>query len=198
MSVVKQDLGFILNGTSKHDPFIQFHRRTALAKSRNILLSSALKDEDYVLWLDCDLWEYKQDLLLQLLAAEVEIVTANCVMEYGYNARPYDLNNWQETESSLLYGQRYSDEILFVEGYGTWGRRKRKNFSDPEMCNQTLVPLDGVGGTALLIKADLHRQGLIFPPFVFKHQIETEGLAKMAKSMGYQPYGMPFVQVIHH
>lgn len=28
-------------------------------------------------------------------------------------------------------------------------------------------------------------------------QVETEGLAKTALAMGYQPYAMPFVEVVH-
>lgn len=37
-----------------------------------------------------------------------------------------------------------------------------------------LVELQGVGGTALMIEADLIREGLIFPTFPFRHAIETE------------------------
>ena len=59
------------------------------------------------------------------------------------------------------------------------------------------VPLDGVGGHVLLVKADVHREGLVFPSVLFDHQVETEGFAKMAKALGHQPYGLPGY-VVHH
>jgi len=53
------------------------------------------------------------------------------------------------------------------------------------------VALDGVGGTALLVKAEVHRDGAMFPPFPFYHLIETEGFAKMAKRLGWSSWGAP-------
>lgn len=53
------------------------------------------------------------------------------------------------------------------------------------------VELDGVGGTALLVKADVHRDGAMFPPFPFYHLIETEGFAKMAQRLGRKAWGLP-------
>ena len=61
-----------------------------------------------------------------------------------------------------------------------------------------LVELDGVGGTALLVKAEVHRDGAMFPPFPFYHLIETEGFAKMAKRLGWQSYGLPNYHVSEH
>lgn len=60
-----------------------------------------------------------------------------------------------------------------------------------------VIELDAVGGTMLLIKADLHRKGVHFPSHPYKHLIETEGLAAMAQDMGYTCWGLPKV-VIHH
>ncbi|ESO12890.1 hypothetical protein HELRODRAFT_153976 [Helobdella robusta] len=58
--------------------------------------------------------------------------------------------------------------------------------------------LDGVGGCVLLVNADLHRKGLIFPPFLFRHHIETEGMAKMAKEIfGAKIFGLPRVYIVH-
>lgn len=59
------------------------------------------------------------------------------------------------------------------------------------------VPIDGVGGCTLLVRADCHRKGLIFPPFIYQHHIETEGLAKLAKTMNFTVVGLPFVSVFH-
>lgn len=46
----------------------QLPRRRALAQARNYLLSRALDDEDYVLWIDVDVQSYPRDLLQVLLA----------------------------------------------------------------------------------------------------------------------------------
>ena len=59
------------------------------------------------------------------------------------------------------------------------------------------VEIDAVGGTMLLIKADIHREGLVFPTFSYKHYIETEGLAVMAKDMGYTCWGLPNLEIFH-
>lgn len=54
-----------------------------------------------------------------------------------------------------------------------------------------IIDLDGVGGTALMVKADVHRDGAMFPPFPFFHLVETEGFARMAKRLGYTVHGLP-------
>jgi mannan polymerase complexes MNN9 subunit len=59
--------------------------------------------------------------------------------------------------------------------------------NDPAM----VLELDGVGGTSLLVKAEVHRDGAMFPPFAFYHLIETEGFAKMARRLGWKSYGLP-------
>jgi hypothetical protein len=84
------------------------------------------------------------------------------------------------------------DELM-LEGY----RPTKRRFLNDLKEQADLVPIDGVGGCILLIDADLHRSGLVFPSFIFDHHIETEGLAKMAARMGVQMYGLPSVNVIH-
>ena len=37
----------------------------------------------------------------------------------------------------------------------------------------------------------------LFPPFVFAHAVETEGLAKVAQAAGYSVFGMPGLHVEH-
>ena len=79
------------------------------------------------------------------------------------------------------------------------------------------MPLDGVGGVSLLVRAEVHRKGMYpanFPlhPFSLRqliytgvdfpikpvdHQIETEGLAKMAKFDGYKVFGLPNYVIWH-
>ncbi|RUS19073.1 hypothetical protein BC937DRAFT_88014 [Endogone sp. FLAS-F59071] len=59
------------------------------------------------------------------------------------------------------------------------------------------VPLDGVGATFTLVKAQVHREGANFPAYPFQHQVETEGFAKMAKAMGFGVYGLPGYIIYH-
>ena len=46
--------------------------------------------------------------------------------------------------------------------------------------------------------AELHRHGLVFPPFPYRGRIETEGLAMMAMDMGALSWGLPFLEVLHN
>ena len=68
----------------------------------------------------------------------------------------------------------------------------------------------GIGAyasTMLFVKADIHRDGLIFPPFPYgqrnpacrpgRGELETEGLGIMAKDMGRQCWGMPNLEIKH-
>ena len=59
------------------------------------------------------------------------------------------------------------------------------------------IPLDAVGGTCTLVRAQVHREGAIFPTFPYQHQVETEGFAKMAKALGYEVWGLPNYLVYH-
>jgi hypothetical protein len=160
-------------------PEIQFARRTVLAKSRNHLLFHALDDEDWVLWVDVDVIEYPADILEQLLAISKDIVHPHCVRTFG--GPTFDRNAWRDQ------GRLHLDDLR-SEG--------------------AFVELDTVGGTMLLVRADLHREGLIFPPFPYGRpnarirtdtpELETEGLGIMAQDMGYKCWGLPYLEIRHH
>jgi Anp1 len=156
-----------------------------LARARNRLLSAALEDEVWVLWLDVDVADYAPDVLRRLLATGKQIVTPHCVTHRG--GPTFDWNAWREG------GRVRMDQLR--EG--------------PE-----LVRLDAVGGTMLLVHADLHREGLVFPPYLYGRrnpfardpspfdprgvgEVETEGLALMAKDMGHECWGMPNLEIVH-
>ncbi len=59
------------------------------------------------------------------------------------------------------------------------------------------VPLDGIGGVNILVKADIHRSGINFPCYAFENQADTEGFAAMAKRAGYGVWGLPNYVVWH-
>jgi hypothetical protein len=184
----KQDFGYRLpSGVLRWPPDVQVQRRSVLAMSRNHLLFRALHDKDWVLWLDVNIVDYPPDLIERLLATGKEIVQPHCVVESG--GQTFDLNAWRD------YGRLHLGDLR-EEG--------------------DLVELDAVGGTVLLVKADLHREGLVFPTFLYglhngrvrqgarpflsgtvDGEIETEGLGMLARDMGYTCWGMPNLEVFH-
>jgi len=179
----KRDFGFCIPpGTPRWAPEIQVERRTILAKSRNHLLFRALDDEDWVLWLDVDVIEYPPDLIERLLATGKAIVQPHCVLDHG--GATFDRNGWRDQ------GRLHLDDLR-EEG--------------------ELVELDAVGATVLLVRADLHRDGLVFPPFPYgsanprirrgrpesEGEIESEGLGVMARDLGQRCWGMPHLEVLH-
>jgi len=191
----KKDFGFRLPpATPRWADAIQEQRRAALARSRNHLLYRALGDCEWALWIDVDVIEYPPDVIERLLATGCDIVQPHCVKKYG--GRSFDRNAWSERG-------RYHLDDLRTQG--------------------DLVPLDAVGGTMLLVRADLHRDGLVFPPFFYgrpharsrretlgssrtpfdrhgrnvRGEIETEGLGLMAHDMGCQCWGMPNLEILH-
>lgn len=181
-SLWKKDFGFqIPPGTPRYAPHLQVERRGILARSRNHLLFRALDDEDWVLWLDVDVIEYPPDIIETILRAGKEIVHPHCVYDYG--GPSFDLNAWRDNGRLHMHDLRGAGD---------------------------LVELDAVGGTMLLVRADIHRDGLIFPPFPYGlpnprirrtnqwiGEIETEGLGIMASDMGIQCWGMPRLEIRH-
>ena len=182
----KRDFGFHLPPNAhRWEPGLQIPRRTVLAKSRNHLLFHALDDEEWVLWIDVDVEDYPPDILERLLAVGRDIVHPHCVRSPG--GPTFDYNAWRDAGRLHL-------EDLRAEG--------------------ELVRLDAVGGTMLLVRADLHRDGLIFPAFPYGRrnpfgrwphpftgaaggELETEGLGLMARDMGHQCWGMPHLEILH-
>lgn len=175
----QRDFGFVIPpGIHRGDSRIQRQRRGVLARSRNHLLSHALTDEDWVLWLDADLIAYPPDIIERLLASGKRIVQPHCVLDYG--GPTFDQNAWRDA------GRLHLDDL---RGEGD------------------VVPLDTVGATMLLIHADLHRDGLVFPPVPYRPghprarrgdgEIESEGLGLLATDMGETCWGIPDLEILH-
>lgn len=182
-SLFQRDFGFAMPpGVPRWAPAFQLTRRAVLARARNHLLFRALDDEDWVLWIDVDVIDYPADVLRQLLATGYDVVVPNCVKRPG--GKTFDENNWAAQGTVSLSDRR-----------GTGAMR-----------------LDAVGGTMLLVRADRHRDGLVFPAYPYgvasqhirsRHpvwgqgEIETEGLGAMAADMGIQCWGLPDLEIIH-
>jgi peptide chain release factor subunit 1 len=180
----KHDFGFTIpTHLPRWEASFQLLRRNILARSRNQLLFRALADQDWVLWLDVDVISYPSNLVERLLGYDLDIVHPDCVQTP--DGPSFDRNAWKD------------DGKLYMHDLRGTGRAVR---------------IDSVGGTVLLVRADVHRDGLIFPAFRYgvesksirtrhplwdKGEIETEGLAAMARDMGLQCWGIPDLQVVH-
>lgn len=179
-------------------------RRAAMARARNSLLFTTLgPSTSWVLWLDSDVIETPPTLLQDLAAHDKAIVVPNCFQRYidpktkKPAERPYDFNSWQDTDSSRDLAKSLGPDDIMLEGYAEMAtyRTLMAHVAEDGGDPREEMPLDGVGGTALLVKAEVHRDGAMFPPFPFYNLIETEGFAKMAKRLGWSAVGLPNYKV---
>jgi hypothetical protein len=185
VEVHKADFGFRSEGP-RWATSIQRTRREILARSRNRLLQRALRDETWVLWIDADVVRYPADVIEQLLAAKKDIVVPHCL---GPNGRTFDLNTFRSVPDADLSSHVVDGILQPPRGVG------RLYLED--LRDEALAPVDGVGGTMLLVRADHHRDGLIFPAYSHRLHIETEGLAMMAADMGLRCWALPRLEIIH-
>ncbi|MBL1098006.1 glycosyltransferase [Streptomyces coffeae] len=189
VTLVRRHFGLRLSGP-RWEPAVQRRRRSVLARARNHLLSRALADEPWVLWLDADVTGCPPDLVQRLLGAGEDIVVPHCVTEPG--GPTFDLNTFvlRPGADALDWSGWLRDGILQPpRGYG-------RMYLD-ELRGRERVRVDSVGGAGLLVRADLHRDGLVFPAVPYRHLIETEGLAAMARDMGMDCWGLPALEVVH-
>lgn len=187
---VRRDFGFALPDTvPRWEPSIQLQRRTVLAWSRNHLLFASLGDEEWVLWLDADVVEYPPDIIERLVgvarATGADVVHPHCVVTPG--GPSFDCNAWTD------HGAFHLDDY---RGLGA-------------------VELHAVGATMLLVRADRHRDGLVWPAhgYGLAHahartdptaigrpglgEVESEGLGLLASDMGILCLGLPDLEVRH-
>lgn len=182
-------------------------RRAAMSRARNSLLFTTLgPSTSWVLWLDSDIIETPPTLIQDLAAHDKAIIVPNCFQRYmdpktkAMAERPYDFNSWQNSDIALKLGASMGPDEILLEGYAEMATYRTLLAYMATVGGDVSqeVPLDGVGGTALLVKADVHRDGAMFPPFPFYHLIETEGFAKMAKRLGWDSTGLPNYKVMLH
>ncbi|KFH72692.1 hypothetical protein MVEG_02981 [Podila verticillata NRRL 6337] len=181
----------ITRGERKGDN-VQRDRRRLLARLRNFLLYSTLRDEDSVLWIDSDMVKIPSDLLLRMIDSGKDIITT--ATKFGPTGGFYDLNAW--------VGERITpsaEEQKVIEQGGLFVPRPKAVKYTHEL-QQEFGPLDSVGGTVLFVRGEIHREGVAFTTnYVigtgWKHEgydgIESEGLCYVAGFLGYKCWGMP-------
>jgi mannan polymerase complexes MNN9 subunit len=203
VTILRQDTEIPLqsqNEAERHKMQNQKARRAAMAKARNSLLFTTIGPAtSWVLWLDADIVETPQTLIQDLAAHNKPIIVPNCFQRF-YNpetkkmdVRPYDYNNWVDSAIAQDLAKTMDKDDILLEGYPEMAtyRTLMAKVNEPAGDPGAELQLDGVGGTVLLVKAEVHRDGAMFPPFSFYHLIETEGFAKMAARLGWKSYGLP-------
>lgn len=204
ISILRQDFDPPLASQSekeRHKMENQKARRESMSRARNSLVFTTLgPSTSWVLWLDADIVETPATLIDDLTRHNRPVVVPNCYQRYynkdskSMDVRPYDYNSWVDSETAqALAAEMDADEIL-LEGYNEMATYRTlmahlANVRSPDP--ERIMELDGVGGTALMVKADVHRDGAMFPAFPFYHLVETEGFAKMAMRLGYSVFGLP-------
>jgi Anp1 protein/glycosyl transferase-like sugar-binding protein len=189
MDVIKRDFGTMMP-SPRWDPAAQRSRRGHIAQVRNELVRRALQDEDWLLWIDADIVRFPDDIVATLLSTGARIVHPNAVRIPG--GPSMDLNAWtierqlsHETMAPWIRDGLLQPPMSFGRLY----------LSD--LRYRDIVPLHSVGGTMLLVDANLHRAGLLFPESPYRYLIETEAFGAAACDIGVVPVGLPNVEVVH-
>ncbi|KAK6355910.1 Golgi mannosyltransferase complex subunit [Orbilia javanica] len=207
ITILRQDFETPTGQSEKerHAMKSQKDRRSSMARARNSLVFTTLNPTiSWVLWLDSDIIESPPTLFQDLAKHNKAVIVPNCFQRYKENGvwkeRPYDFNSWQDSETALNLGKTMKEDEILLEGYAEMPtyRALMAYQRDEKADKHVEMLLDGVGGTALLVKASIHRDGAMFPTFPFYHLIETEGFAKMVRRLGYQPFGLPNYLVYHY
>lgn len=204
ITLISRDYNYHLTRDERHDYAYQPARRSIMARGRNYLVNRALVDEQWVMWIDSDLTSIPATIIQDLVAHQRPIIVPNCMIkdENSGQLSIYDRNSWQDTEDSRRILRSLDDDETMFEGYEVNTHRRAlgdfpRSGKDGSAAWNATVELDGVGGTVLLVRADLHRDGLQFPVVPYRHTIETEGLAQMALDMGVKVYGLPSYVILH-
>ncbi|KAN0122512.1 glycosyltransferase family 62 protein, partial [Hyaloscypha variabilis] len=191
----------------RHKMENQKARRAAMSRARNSLLFTTLgPSTSWVLWLDSDIVETPTTLIQDLAWHNKPIIVPNCFQRFTDPKtrkpaeRPYDFNSWQDSDTAKKLAEGMGKDDILLEGYAQMAtyRTLMAYMADEGGDPKQEIDLDGVGGTALLVKAEVHRDGAMFPPFPFYNLIETEGFAKMAKRLGWGSTGLPNYKVYHY
>lgn len=173
-----------------------------MSRARNSLLFTTIGPSTaWVLWLDADIIETPPSLIQDLAAHDKPVIVPNCYQRFTNDdgkpdIRPYDYNSWQDSEHAQELAKNMGPDDVLLEGYAEIAtyRMLMARIADISLGGKDptrIISLDGVGGTALLVKAEVHRDGAMFPPFAFYHLLETEGFAKMARRLGWTCWGLP-------
>jgi glycosyltransferase involved in cell wall biosynthesis len=183
--VFEKDFGYsIPEGVQRWEPSIQLERRLVLARSRNHLLSRALSDAAWALWIDVDVVDFPFDVIEQLLAVDVDVVQPHCL---GSSGTTFDLNAW--TDQGRYHFDDYVGHRL-IELHAVGGTMLLVRAD----CHRDGLtwPAYLHGGSNDRIRTDLASLGR-----EEIGEVETEGLGVLAYDMGIAGWGLPELIIRH-
>lgn len=205
INIYKRDFGQAIGQgfSDRHGFEAQGPRRKLMARARNWLLSTSMEPyHSWVYWRDADVETVPSTVLEDLMKHNKEVIVPNVWRPLpdwlGYE-QPYDLNSWQESETSLELADSLPEDATVVEGYAeyaTW-RPHLAYLRDPNGDVDVEMELDGIGGVSILSKASVFRQGANFPAYSYKKHAETEGFGKLCRDMGFKVIGLPHYTIWH-
>ena len=169
---------------------LQRERRSRIARARNLLLRDGLQAEDWVLWIDADIIDFPTDTLKRLLAERARVVHPDSVRKAG--GPSFDQNAW------ISVGEPEDHQWIKHVHDGLYqppAHHLRLYMHDLRYLRR--VPLESVGGTMLLVDANVHRAGIVFPETPYRRLIETEAFAALARRLGVDLVGLPQLQTLH-
>ncbi|ODV94160.1 hypothetical protein PACTADRAFT_34970 [Pachysolen tannophilus NRRL Y-2460] len=206
VEIYNKDFGQVIGQgfSDRHDVKVQGIRRKLMGRSRNWLVSAALKPyHSWVYWRDADIETSPGEIIQDLMKhVDFDVIVPNVwrpLPTFLGNEQPYDLNSWIESEAALQLASTLGEDDVIVEGYAeypTW-RAHLAYIREPEGNINECIDLDGVGGVSILAKAKVFRSGVNFPAFTFMNHAETEGFGKMARKMGFRVGGLPHYTIWH-
>ncbi len=174
-------------------PKLQRRRRAGLANVRNHLIDNAIKPEtDWALWIDVDVNNYPPAVLRDLLAEHEKVVVPHCVRDDGSN-KTFDLNSFATVYNWRDYS--YFKHVINGIYQPPMNSDRRIHLNETRYLHK--LPLNGVGGTMILVHASVHRAGIRFPDLPYKDLIETEGFGQLARDHGIIPIGLPNLIITH-
>lgn len=203
-----------IDRNDRHNDNLQRLRRRSIARSRNFVLLHSLQNEKYTLFIDADIIKIQDPgMVKSFIGSGKDIIVPRIIrgdfQDYDKNSwagertiptpeqfKKLDLNDWANWD----YVPRDVDDKMmhfdkFIKKY------KDQPTSHPTKKQAYFMKLDSVGGAILFLKSIIYKQGVVFPPNYIigttwdrlegYDGIETEGLCYVAKSLGYECYGMP-------
>lgn len=209
-----------IDRNDRHNDNIQRLRRRSIARSRNFVLLHSLDKEKYTLFIDADIVKIDHpEMVKSFIASGKDIIVPRIIRG---DLQDYDKNSWagqrtvptQEQFKKMdnnewtnwdYVPRDVDDKMMHFDKF--LEQHKDDAVTNPTKKRTYLMKLDSVGGAILFLKSVIYKQGVVFPPNYIigttwerlegYDGIETEGLCYIAKSIGYECFGMPNM-VAHH
>jgi hypothetical protein len=172
VTIIQKDFGLRTsqNVEDRHAFEYQAPRRMAMARARNYLLSAALNARhSWVYWRDVDIVEAPASIVEDLISHDRDVIVPNVwfhrLDDQGKDVEGrFDYNSWVDTAKTRKMLSKLEKEVVVVEGYPSHfdtGRIYMAKMGDWRDNPRKEIKLDGIGGVSIMVKADVHRSGIV-------------------------------------